>query len=170
VTPTLACERWLTLLAGWEGGVSNRAADRGGETWYGITVKNHPEILDAPEADRPAKAREIAVTYWDAVHADELPAPLGIVLADWSFNSPRVVAVKRLQQLVGTEPDGKLGDKTILAAKAKAIEMGGAALLARALHAERVRFLRSLIANDPTQVANLGGWWRRTTELAFELA
>ena len=182
MTVSHACERWLALLTGWEGkGKSKRPADLGGETWYGITVKNHPEILRVPPSERAAAARVIAVNYWHAVRADEvavLSPPLAIALVDWTFNSDRGMVVRKLQSIVGVGRDGRLGGLT-LAAIARWIEAhpptelepaSGAVQLARVLHRERVRYLHDLIKRVPSQNENRGGWWMRTTELAFELA
>jgi len=168
--------RWLEVLEPSEGKFANDPADAGGETWYGITVRDWPEILTVPVAERRQRAREIAWReYWTVAKCDrpEMRWPLNLVLADWCFNSgdPEGPSVpeKALQRLLGVKPDGDIG-KVTLAAVAAACAYGGTVGLARKLQEKRVRYLANLIQARPSQVKFVEGWWVRTMRIDFELA
>lgn len=104
-----------------EGGYANRefAADPGGETMYGITLK----VARAwgylgPMKDLPLEtAKSIArANYWKPYYCDQLPPAIAFHVFDTAFHggSP----IRWLQSAVGATPDGIVGSKTIAAIRA----------------------------------------------------
>jgi len=168
--------RWLEVLEPAEGEHANDPDDAGGDTWYGVTVRDWPVILTVPIEQRREKAREIAwVEYWQTAKCDqpEIPWPLNVVLADWCFNSgdPEGPSVpeKALQRLIGVKPDGDIGRLTLTAVGA-ACGYSGPVVIARKLQEKRVRYLANLIQRKPSQVKFAEGWWVRTMRIDFLLA
>ena len=154
---------WMDLLFSdeIEGKWSKRSAsaDPGGATMHGITIGCLSDWLGrtATEQDVRAvtedKAREIAIAmFWNPVNADKLPDGIDIMAADFAFNSHWTRAGKELQKLVGVDPDGFVGDKTLAAIRAqKPME-----LLMRYADA-RLEFMEGL----PNWSENSVGWPKR---------
>src|ERR1044071_1085092 len=104
-----------------EGGHSNRdpAADPGGETRHGITIK----VARAwgylgPMSELPIEtAKQIAYSnYWKPYYCDQLPPAIAFHVFDSAYHggSP----IRWLQEAIGTTPDGIVGSKTIAAVRA----------------------------------------------------
>jgi lysozyme family protein len=121
-------DAWLNLLFSdeVEGGWSDRdpAADPGGKTNHGITIGCYSDWLNRPATETelraltPEKCREIAVTmFWFPVNADKLPGGIDLLAADFAFHSHWTRAAKELQELVGVNPDGFVGDLTLTAVR-----------------------------------------------------
>lgn len=137
-----------------EGGYSNDENDSGGETMYGITVKEaRANGYTGPMRDMPRSLAETiyAVKYWDALRLDDIQAlsgPIAAELADTGVNCGVGTAAIFLQRSLnalnkqGTlypdlKVDGGIGPATIAALtaylKARAHD-GGETVLLRALN------------------------------------
>lgn len=141
-----------------EGGYSDHAADPGGKTRYGVTegvarqVGYRGDMRDLPLdlAKRIYRDR-----YWDAVRADELPAPVRFDLFDAAVNSGPVQAVKWLQRAVNILDDGIVGPKTLYTVSAAEPHY-----VCKRFNAERLRFM----ANLATWPSFGRGWARRIAD------
>lgn len=129
-------------LLGHEGGFVDHPRDPGGATRWGITQRvarahgYQGEMRELPVAE----ARRIArIAYWDAVRADEVPDAVRYDLFDAAYNSGPEQATKWLQRAAGADDDGKLGPKTLLAAR-----MADPQLLAKRFNGHRLRFMTDL--------------------------
>jgi lysozyme family protein len=71
-----------------EGIHSDDPADPGGDTKYGTSRPNHPEITDAQWAVWTVEdSMRLAKTdYWDALGCDSLPTPVDIIAFDSAYN------------------------------------------------------------------------------------
>ncbi len=154
---------WLDLLlsAEIEGGWSDRplSEDPGGWTMRGISHRCYSDYLDRPatkeemQAITDAMAREIAVAmFWNPVNSDKLPGGIDILAADFAFHSHWLRAGKELQQIVGVEVDGFVGDRTLTAVR----KWKPAELMEQYVDA-REAFLEEL----PNYDANAKGWKKR---------
>jgi len=148
-------EKAFEKLLGHEGGFVDHPRDPGGATRYGITQRvarahgYQGEMRELPVAE----ARRIArIAYWDAVRADEAPDAVRYDLFDAAYHSGPEQATKWLQRAAGADDDGKLGPKTLLAAR-----MADPQLLAKRFNGHRLRFLADLKTWD----AFGKGWARR---------
>ena len=129
-------------LLGHEGGFVDHPRDPGGATRWGITQRvarahgYQGEMRELPVAE----ARRIArIAYWDAVRADEVPDAVRYDLFDAAYHSGPEQATKWLQRAAGADDDGKLGPKTLLAAR-----MADPHKLAARFNGHRLRFLTDL--------------------------
>ena len=120
---------WIAWLLDWEGGVSDHAADPGGVTVRGITLRLVRALrLDFDGDGRPTRADlramgeadTVAVYrrhFWEAVAGDDLPGPVAFVVADAAVNQGPARAARFLQRAVGAAPDGVVGPRTLAATR-----------------------------------------------------
>ena len=102
-------------VIGVEGGYVHDSDDPGGETIYGITRRDHPELWTT---GRPTLAEAKMVyqhSYWEPARCDVLPWPLSLFVFDSAVNQGVGAAVKLLQRAVGTVQDGIIGNNTLAA-------------------------------------------------------
>ena len=146
-------------LLGHEGGYSDNKADPGGATMWGVTERvARAHGYTGHMRDLPvALAKQIyRASYWDAVRADELPAPVRYSVFDAAVNSGVGQSVKWLQRALGVSDDGAIGPKTLAAAQAA----DGQVLKAKMLGA-RLQFMTDLA----TWPSFGRGWARRVASL-----
>lgn len=177
---------FLPILKRSEGGYSNLSADKGGETYAGITKKNYPtwagwQII----ATIKPKQGQIIVNsqlealvsdfykknFWDVLQCDNLSKFVAMNLCDFAINSGVNTAAKSFQQIinsllpVGTitlVADGKIGPLTIAAANKLNQQK-----LNNALLEYRKKFYQNIVDNNPTQKQFLKGWLNRLTDFTF---
>lgn len=154
-----------------EGGYVDHAADRGGPTKYGITLKTltdwrgRPTTADAVKNLTEVEAREIyREIYIIKPRLHKVIDPKVRALAvDCAVNHGSRQAVKLLQLAARVFPDGDLGPKT----EAAVNRMTPSALYAR-LCAARVRFYGQIIKKDSSQHVFAEGWANRVAEFIEE--
>jgi len=154
-----------------EGGYVDLAADRGGATKYGVTLKTltdwrgRPTTADDVKTLTEAEAREIYRERYiiqPRLHK-VIDAKVRALAVDCAVNHGPRQAVKLLQLAARVFPDGDLGPKT----EAAVNRMTPAALYAR-LCAARVRFYGQIITKDPSQSVFAAGWSNRVAEFIEE--
>lgn len=163
---------------GYEGGYANKAEDKGGETFRGVSRVKHPTnpiwpIVDGlkSQPDFPACAnrdhqlfvlvRDFFIQeFWEKIHGDELPEKMAVATFDAAINSGPDRAVRLMQIALGVDADGDVGSKTVKAAF-DAGERGVVRALAR-----RAKFLHEIMDNDPTQEVWAMNWFTRMFLLA----
>jgi lysozyme family protein len=172
----------ILIAEGWPQ-MSNRAADRGGWTKGGITAKSWGEYAGL---GRPATVQELTKVnmsqarsfYFDRHIApyQEVPEPLGTLLADWSVTSWHDDPVRALQialakrRYYGGKVDGVFGPVTRRAVKASDKHR-----LYNEVAGARVRQYVNVALDDPevvkfmkrhpdSQLHNLRGWTNRAVE------
>jgi lysozyme family protein len=105
-------------LLGHEGGYVNHPADPGGETNWGISKRQFPDLdIKALTVDEAKGIYRRG--YWNQVRADDLPAQLRFDVVDLAVNSGVETAVRFLQQALEVADDGRLGPVTLAAARAQ---------------------------------------------------
>jgi len=147
----------------WEGGYVNHPRDPGGATNYGVTHKTLARHRKKPVTNQDVRnldkreAGEIFRSgYWNTVRGDDLPAGLDLVAFDAAVNSGPVRGKKWLQRALGVLVDGRIGDKTILAANTT----GSRTEVIQKACAARMSFLRQL----RTWSTFGRGWARRVAD------
>ena len=110
-------DKAIAFTLSYEGSTyENDPNDSGGETKYGISKKAYPnEDIKAMTLER---AKEIYRNdYWNAVMGDELPEKLAMAVFDCAVNNGTITAIRALQSMLNVEADGKMGPKTLTAAR-----------------------------------------------------
>ena len=124
--------------------------DAGGATAWGVTLSTYAAwrrkqgiadttVSDLASASKDGLAKLIRAEYWDAVHGDELPAGVDLLVYDFGFGSGSGTSCKVLQAVLGVPADGALGPKSLGAAAA--MDRGD---LIRKLAARHEAFYQSL--------------------------
>ncbi|HEY7823767.1 MAG TPA: glycosyl hydrolase 108 family protein [Acidimicrobiia bacterium] len=109
---------WLLVH---EGGFVNHPRDPGGATNRGVTqavYDGYRRRMGRPKQTvrniTTAEVFDIYRTqYWDKVWADQMPAGLDYAVYDFAVNSGPSRAVKFLQEILGVEADGAMGNITM---------------------------------------------------------
>lgn len=153
------------ITAVWEGGWSDNKKDRGGKTMYGITQATLSAWLGRPatvtEIRSLTKDEALAIyrkNYWDRVSGDTLPAGIDLMVYDWGVNSGPKRAVVALQSILGVEPDGWIGEKTM-----KAMAGLNARGIINKLYERRMAFLRGIGAEQWDEFGK--GWTNRVNDV-----
>ena len=103
-----------------EGAYSNNSNDPGKETMWGITQRVAWANGYTGAMRYLTRDGAIAIykkAWWEFLRIDELPDLMRYSLFDAAVNSGQSQATKWLQEVVGAQEDGVLGDETIAAAK-----------------------------------------------------
>ena len=109
-------EECLKMLLHHEGGYVDHPEDPGGETNLGVTKRVYDEwggeknMKDLTPEDVAPIYRE---NYWNRLKCDDLPSGVDFCAFDWGVNSGTGRAAKALQKVVGANPDGAIGPKTL---------------------------------------------------------
>jgi lysozyme family protein len=163
-------DRCLRFTLREEGGYSNDPADKGKETWRGVTAATFDRARKAGVVPRDCvtvrdlKPEHVEAVfwnfYWNASKAHEFPAPLDLLLFDAYVNHRPEVAVKLIQAAVGADQDGKVGPKTLEAARV----VQPVTAIERYTY-EREQFYRRLVKQDESQAKFLRGWLNRVARV-----
>ena len=105
-------ERCISVILKSEGGYVNNPNDLGGETKYGICKRYFPnEDIKNLTIER---AKELYFSYyWFPMNLTGIVNDAAILeIFDMGVNSGKGNAIRIAQRLVGTDPDGKLGNIT----------------------------------------------------------
>ena len=121
------------LVLGTEGGYSNDPDDPGGETIWGITRRDHPDLwVEGRPSIEDAQDRYFT-HYWRKAGCDRLAEPFDLLVFDSAVNQGIYPAVLAVQKALSVTPDGRVGPLTIAAAKAAGKEEVAMSLAYRAL-------------------------------------
>jgi lysozyme family protein len=155
-----------------EGGFVDHAADPGGATNHGISLRYARTLGSMLDLDRdgdvdrndillvtPAKAAMVYRDwFWRDVKGDDLPAGVDLVTFDFAVNSGAGRAIGALQRAVGAQADGFIGPATLAAVQ---MARPQAKAVIGAICDERLTFLRGL-RTWPTFGR---GWGRRVEDV-----
>lgn len=140
-----------------EGGYVHDPDDRGGETKFGISKKNHPEY-DIRNITEDVARNIYLEHYWKPSKAEKLPEHLRAEYFDMVVTSGQGNAVKTLQRACNHRScekiaiDGRIGTQTISAAQTLDIER---------FRAFRALFYAGIVHKNPVQEKFWFGWYNR---------
>ncbi|MBM3602744.1 MAG: peptidoglycan-binding protein [Alphaproteobacteria bacterium] len=146
-----------------EGGYVNDPHDAGGETNFGISKRQYPN-LDIKNLTKQQAAEIYQRDYYAMVKGDSLPAWLALLLTDFGVNAGTGTAARLLQRILGQAVDGILG-KNSLAAVQMALSNPNNQLRQDYVAGRRAHY-QNLVAQKPSQQKFLKGWLNRTNECA----
>jgi lysozyme family protein len=155
-----------------EGGYANHKADRGGETYSGISRKWFPEWKGWDTIDRmkPLEQGEVIndlelkgyvkqfykINFWDRIQGDYIHSQkIACFLFDWFINSGRA-GLKCAQRSIGLSPDGNIGATSVMK-----INKYNEQTLIEVFKNARREFVRDIVKADPSQKVFLKGWLNR---------
>jgi len=160
----------LAVVLEHEGGYVNHPRDPGGRTNLGVTQRvwerwlGRPVTKDEMKTLTPGEVSPLyRAWYWKKVHAHELPDGLNLHVFDFGVNAGPRRAIRYLQKMVGTVPDGLFGPMTRRAVR-KYIDKHGLAYAINRYGDARERYYRRL-RHFPTFGR---GWLRRNNAVTYE--
>ncbi len=142
--------KWFARLFESEGGMTLNPKDNGNWTGrkrgkgilkgtkWGVSAASYPDLDISSLTQADAKAIYLR-DYILPLHLDRLRAGVAFQVFDFVINSGGYGAISRLQGIVGTATDGKIGDKTVAALQKKSETD-----LVMVLTAARIDFIRRL--------------------------
>ena len=168
-------ETTLTLEGGYI--LHDVPGDRGGMTYAGISSVMWPDLplwqdLDALRAPEPSAELRAAVEafyreqFWEASGARDMLPPLDLSVFDCAVNCGLKSAGRYIQETVGVEADGVVGQDTLAAMEAKGRTPATLALIVCLRRAEKYA---KIVAADETQAQFLGGWYSRIYSIVDEI-
>ena len=98
----------FTRLLGAEGGYCNNPQDPGGETKWGISKRQYPQVDIAGLTQDGAKVI-YKRDYWTPCRVEELPMEVRFDVFDGAVHSGCRQSVKWLQTICGVSADGVVG-------------------------------------------------------------
>lgn len=137
---------------GFEGGYSDGKGDPGGETKWGISKREYPNVNIKALSREGAKAIYLK-DFWTPLI--RLPGAVMYQLFDFAVNSGIGTAIRKLQRAVGVADDGHWGPVS----RAAASTMHESEIVMR-LNAERLEYM-TYLKNWPTAGR---GWARRIAQ------
>ena len=156
-------DKCFELVLEHEGKYVNDPRDPGGRTNLGVTQRAWEGYVGRPVNEEFMRALTPFIVkpfykamYWDKIKGDQLPNGVDYAAFDLAVNSGTGRAVRYLQQIAGTFPDGVIGPKSLEAIKACDPEQ-----MVQALCDMRLDFLKRL----PTFDTFGKGWSRRVAEV-----
>lgn len=140
-------------------GYVNIAADRGGETKYGIAKKANPSV-NISLLNLNGAMQTYFNEYWLRGKNDKLPYPISLIHFDGCVNHGVGRAAKFLQRAANVNDDGIIGNGTLAAIKAADPKS-----LIKSISEQRINFYNGIVARDASQKTFLKGWMRRIDEI-----
>lgn len=159
-----AFNRGWEHLKKWEGGFVNDRFDRGGETKFGISKRQYPEIDigNLTEGEAKVIARR---DYWNVLKCGYYRSEdLAVEMFDYGFNAGvrrAALALQRALVLIDydVKVDGLIGAKTVAAVN-DASERYEAALLSGLRGYEFLHY-KDIVLRNPSQKRFIRGWLAR---------
>ena len=153
-------DKCVKVILNNEGGYVNNPHDPGGETNFGITKRNYPE-LDIKNLTREQAKAIYHEKYWRPMKLDDLPESVALEVFDFGVNAGPTVSIKLLQGLLKVVADGIIGPLTL-----KAIQSYPTDLVNDLKH-ERKKFYFALARKRPELQVFLAGWLNRVDHTKF---
>lgn len=157
----------LKIVLKHEGGYVNHPKDPGGRTNLGVTQRVWEAWVGREVTEQEMRALTADMVaplyrqkYWQKVRAHELCPGLDLHVFDFGVNAGPARAIRYLQMMVGTQPDGKFGPATMKSVSNYINQYGAAKAVTRygELREQYYRQLRTF----PTFGR---GWLRRNREV-----
>ena len=163
----------IPFILRWEGGFVNDPHDRGGATNQGVTLTTYAAYrqkkgyasttVDDLKRMTSAEWREIFKTlYWDRWKADRIRSQsVADILVDWVWASG-AWGVKIPQRLLGVDPDGIVGPRTLAAVEA----CEPRSLFGR-IKTARLQYIDDICRRTPANERFRRGWVSRINDITF---
>ena len=153
-----------------EGGFVDHPDDRGKATNMGVTIDTYrrycgddKKVKDLLNMSYGTWCNIMKDLYWDKCLADKIDnQAVAEITVDWCVNSG-LQGLRKVQEIVGTKPDGIAGPKTLAAINgANQQELFDRIMYARTL------FYENIVKKNPSQRVFLNGWKNRLKMFKFE--
>ena len=140
-------------------GHTNDSNDPGGETKYGISKNENPDI-DIAQLNWEGAEAIYYDRYWIAGQCDKLPDRIAVLHFDGCVNNGVRESAIFLQRAIGAEADGDIGPATLAA-----VATFDPIVVCGAICDQRSTFYHNIVSRTPSQGEYLNGWLRRVSEM-----
>ena len=140
-------------------GYTNDPNDTGGETKYGISKNNNPDI-DIAHLNWAGAQDIYYQRYWLTGHCDQLPGCVAVLQFDANVNNGVGTSAKFLQRALGVTADGAIGPATLAA-----VQAADPIALCNGICDQRTAYYNAIVASHPNDQEYLEGWLRRVNEM-----
>lgn len=164
----------LPFLRKWEGGYVCDPDDLGGATNMGVTMKTFKAYCKNKGLPTPTVARLkrlsmdewrdiVKLIYWNKFKADGIESQsVANICVDWFWMSG-AVAIKRIQEIVGTKVDGVVGKLTLAAINNKSpLPLFGQ------IKEARKAYIDEICVKRPKNEKFRRGWMNRLNDIMYE--
>lgn len=165
----------LPSVLKFEGGYSDNPNDSGGPTNYGITQAEYDrhriscgESTQSVQLIKQDEVDNIYLTYWNAVHGDQLPYPIDWITFDAAVNMGPQTAINFLEQAVGLPKGYAISQNLINAVSAACTSLDGVHKLKESELQDRIQYYKDIVNNNPRDAVFLAGWINRVNILDNE--
>lgn len=167
-------EKLAPFLLKWEGGFVDDPDDLGGATNAGVTMGTYKTYCKrkgypVPTVERLKNLSKkqwmdiLKTMYWDRFRADEIVSQdVANICVDWLWGSG-MIAIKRVQEIVGVEVDGIVGVKTLAA-----INNRSPLPLFGAIKEARKEYIDEICTKRPKNEKYRRGWLNRLNDMMYE--
>lgn len=137
-------------------------------TWPGATYKDQVAYANRLLRTK-VQLQNLVISFyqnteWHQIEGDSIQNDsIADFILDWGVNAGMTVPIKHVQQIIGVDPDGKVGPATLHALNAANQEN-----VFNALKAARIEFYHAVIAAHPSYEKFLPEWLERTNEMTFK--
>lgn len=160
----------MPLILKWEGGYANHPNDKGGCTMKGVTINTYKSFYGQNKTCSDLKnitdeqwLKIFKDGYWDVCKGDEIEnQSIANIIIDWAWNSGPKTAIKKIQQIVGVEDDGKMGPITLSKINSFNVEE-----LFKLIYIARTNFYINICKKNASQKVFLKGWMNRLEDFKF---
>lgn len=165
-----SAEKLKPFILRWEGGFVNDPNDKGGATNKGVTIATFRHYYGASSTVAHLKnitdeqwLHIFKAGYWDRWRADDIDnQAIANIVVDWVWASGSY-GITQVQKILGTSPDGIVGNKTITLLNARPADA-----LFHQIRAARIAFVETIAKRNPSQRKFLQGWKNRIMAFQFE--
>ncbi len=162
-----AFDRAVQFTLDHEGGYVDDPDDLGGETNFGISRRQYPD-LDIRTLTRNDAEQIYRRDYWLANQCDQMTPLTAMAVFDWCVHSPPQTVIHALQKSVRRRPDhwlvldGQVGPLTLRALNTFASCTTIDSVVALGMVEKRLLFLARLVQRAPERrLKYLRGWMKR---------
>jgi len=143
-----------------EGGYVNDPIDPGGETNFGISKRQYPNI-DIKELTKPMARAIYQQDYWNPIQGVKIVNQnVAEQIFDFAVNAGVKTAVQTVQKILLVKIDGVLGPKTLNVLNSYSNLFG----FVDRIKTERVKYYLDICKAKPEMKKFLYGWIKRTVE------
>ena len=156
-----------------EGKFVDDPKDRGGATNMGVTISTWRQVGYDKDGDGDIDVQDLKLLtcedvisrvlkphYWDRCKADLIKnQSVANIIVDWVWSSGKWGIVK-VQNILNVEADGIVGNNTI-----SALNRSNPKVIFYRIKEERIRFVKSIVRDNPSQEKFLNGWIKRINDL-----
>ena len=163
-------EKYAPKLLQLEGEYVYHPLDEGGPTMKGVTLQTYREHFGSQKTINDLKNISygewkdiMKADYWDKCKGDQIDnQAIAEITVDWCVNSG-MVGLRRVQEIVGTKPDGIAGPITL-----SMINSSDPKNLFARIMAARQQFYRNIVKRSPSKKVFMNGWNNRLAQFEFE--